>query len=103
MKKRSVRSLIVAAASVGLALGVVAPASASTYVGGGFWDHGTYWMSGDVQGVYSNYQHYTKAHMSSVDSPCGYHSSGWQPAYVTSYANAVYCYLGGNKAYWNTL
>lgn len=81
MKKRNFRALIVGAASVAIALGVVAPASADS-VGGGTWFHG---ISGG--NVYSSYFNNTKSeHRASVQNAVAYTNSGWKPQNV--WANA---------------
>jgi len=95
MKTRNLRTLIVTAASVALALGVVAPANAAdtSSVAGGTWVHG---FSGHY--VVSNYYNGQKwQHRSSVTTSESYSTSDWMGQQEWSYACLLQS-LNSNKA-----
>jgi len=99
MKKRSFRALGVATISLALAVGIMAPASATiSHPAGGTWDHGV-----NSTQVWSNYYNATKTwHKSSVESQNeGYTTSPWMSRYAWSYASQPDDFWHIDYAYYN--
>jgi hypothetical protein len=97
MKKRNIRALIVGAATVGIALGVVAPASAATYT---YPSGGTWWSGFNGIDVVSDFYNDTVwEHRASVTTSYAYQNSGWQTRGVWAFAGLQQSAMGNRANY----